>query len=75
MLDSDEGGATLGVMQDGNQQYTHRILGYLKSKDALGTLNAAPRQTDERAPGAPMRKKLRFGKWSVSEILRHLSNR
>jgi len=64
-------------MQETQQQYTERILGYIKGKKPMGILAATPGQLARLIKGVP-RKKLSqrpaSGKWSVTEILAHLAD-
>jgi len=64
-------------MQETPQQYTDRILGYLKGKNTMEVLAATPRQLARLIRGAS-RKRLSWrpapGAWSVIEILAHLAD-
>jgi uncharacterized damage-inducible protein DinB len=64
-------------MQETSQEYTQRILGYLKGKKPMEILAATPRQIARLVKGAS-RKKLSQrpapDKWSVTEILAHLAD-
>jgi hypothetical protein len=64
-------------MQETPQQYTQRILGYIKGKKPMEILAATPRQLARLVKGVS-RKQLSqrpaSGKWSVAEILAHLAD-
>jgi hypothetical protein len=64
-------------MQETPQQYTQRILGYIRGKDPVAILAATPRQLARLVRGVS-RKKLAerpaSGKWSAAEILAHLAD-
>jgi hypothetical protein len=64
-------------MNETPQQYTQRILGYVKGKHPL-PVQAATAQKLERlitgASKAKLRKRPAPGKWSVSEIVAHLAD-
>jgi hypothetical protein len=64
-------------MQETPQQYTQRILGYIKGKNPVEILAATPRQIGRMVKGIP-RKRLSqrpsSEKWSVTEILAHLAD-
>ena len=58
------------------QQYTKRLLGYLGSKNPLRVMLETPKVLAQLVHGVPKRtlmRRRRVGKWSVGEILAHLS--
>src|SRR5262249_31061938 len=58
------------------EQYTARILGYAKGKDPRRVLESTPRRLHKRISRAPKRRltaRPAPGKWSVAQILGHLS--
>ena len=62
-------------MNETPQQYTSRILGYLKQQPPLAVQAATPRKIAQLLKGASpsrLRKRPASGKWSVAEILAHL---
>jgi hypothetical protein len=57
-------------------EYTARILGYVEGRDARRILRSTPRALQKRIAGVPRRKLSTPpapGKWSVAQILGHLS--
>jgi hypothetical protein len=63
-------------MKETPQQYTHRIIGYMEGKTPLTVQAAMPRKLERLIKGLPtskLRKRPAPDKWSVSEILAHLS--
>ena len=64
-------------MQETPQQYTERILGYIKGKKPMEILAATPRQIARLVKGVSKKKLARRtapDKWSVTEILAHLAD-
>ena len=64
-------------MAETAEQYIQRILGHIEGKDAMKSQIAAPRKFARLIRGAPksrLTRKPAPGKWSVSEILAHLSD-
>jgi hypothetical protein len=64
-------------MQETPQQYTRRILGYVRGKTPLDVLAATPRQVARLVKGITRRslaKRPAPEKWSVTEILAHLAD-
>ncbi|HTY40837.1 MAG TPA: DinB family protein [Thermoanaerobaculia bacterium] len=58
------------------QEYTDRIASYVGKRDPLAMLKAAPRALEKRLAGLPRRvltARPAPGKWSIGEILAHLS--
>lgn len=58
------------------EAYTARILGYAKGRDLRRVLRSTPRSLEKRISGVSRRKLSRApapGKWSVAQILGHLS--
>jgi uncharacterized damage-inducible protein DinB len=58
------------------EAYTARILGYVKGRDARRVLRSTPRSLGKRIAGVPRRRLSTPpapGKWSVAQILGHLS--
>jgi uncharacterized damage-inducible protein DinB len=58
------------------EAYTARILGYVKGRDSRRILRATPRSLERRISGVTRRKLSTPpapGKWSVAQILAHLS--
>jgi DinB superfamily len=63
-------------MKETAQQYTQRIVGYMEGKQPLAVQAATPKKLERLIKGvssAKLRKRPAPGKWSVSEILAHLS--
>lgn len=63
-------------MQETAQQYTKRLLGYLGNKNPLRVMLETPKLLAQLVHGVPKRTLMtrrRVGKWSVGEILAHLS--
>src|SRR5215475_10377049 len=64
-------------MNETPQQYTQRILGYVKSKEPLAVQAATAKKLGRLIKGVPMaklRKRPAPEKWSVSEIIAHLAD-
>ncbi len=64
-------------MKESPQQYTQRILGYMKGKQHLAVQAATARKLDRLIKGVSMAKLRRRPapeKWSVSEIVAHLAD-
>ena len=64
-------------MQETPQQYTQRILGYLKGKEPMKVLAATPRELGRLIDGVSKKALSRRpapDKWSVTEILAHLAD-
>jgi DinB superfamily len=58
------------------EAYTERIASYVGARDPLRMLRAAPKALAKRVSGVPRRRLMNRpapGKWSVGEILAHLS--
>ncbi len=58
------------------EEYTARILSYVKGRDARRILRSTPRSLKKRTSGASRRKLSTppaRGKWSIAQILAHLS--
>jgi DinB superfamily len=63
-------------MNETPQQYTQRMLGYAQSKKPLQVQAATPKKLARLIKGVPaarLKKRPALDKWSVSEILAHLS--
>ena len=63
-------------MQETPQQYTKRILGYVEGRKPLKVQAATPRKIERLVKGVSRKrlaKRPAPGKWSVAEILAHLS--
>jgi hypothetical protein len=63
-------------MQESPQQYTQRILGFIEGRDALKSQRATPAKLAKLTRGLSARqlaKKPAPDKWSIAEILAHLS--
>ncbi len=63
-------------MQETPQQYTKRILGYVKGQSPLRVQQATPKKIERairRLTRQQMRKRPVPGKWSIGEILAHLA--
>jgi len=63
-------------MKETPQQYTKRILGYLRGQDALRVQQATPKRIERlirRLSRQHMRKRPAPRKWSIGEILAHLA--
>ena len=63
-------------MQETPQQYTKRILGYVKGQEPLRVQQATPNKIERLIrplTRAQMRKRSAPGKWSIGEILAHLA--
>ncbi len=64
-------------MQETPQQYTERILGYVKGKETLKVLASTPKQLSSLLKGVPKKKLLKRSqpdKWSIAEILGHIAD-
>ena len=64
-------------MPETAEQYIKRILGHIAGRDALKTQAAAPRKFERLIRGVPksrLGRRPETGKWSVTEILAHLSD-
>jgi len=64
-------------MPETAEQYIKRILGHVEGKDAMKSQAAAPRKFERLIRGVPKSRLMRKpapGKWSVGEILAHLSD-
>ena len=64
-------------MQETPQEYTQRILGYIKDTDPLTVLSTSPRKVAALVKGASraaLSRKPQPDKWSVTEILAHLAD-
>ena len=64
-------------MQETPQQYTKRILGYVKGRQALRVQQATPKKIERlirRLSRQKMRRRPAPGKWSIAEILAHLAD-
>ncbi len=64
-------------MQETPQQYTKRILGYVKGQQPLRVQQATPKKIERlirRLSRPQMRRRPAPGKWSISEILAHLAD-
>ena len=58
------------------KQYKQRVLGYLGKKDSLRIMQATPNRLARLLRGVPagkLRRRPASGKWSVAEILAHVS--
>jgi hypothetical protein len=63
-------------MNETPQEYTQRITGYMKGKNPLQVQAATAKKLERLIKGVPaskLRKRPAPGKWSVNEILAHLS--
>ncbi|MGA9040881.1 MAG: DinB family protein [Terriglobales bacterium] len=63
-------------MKETPQEYTQRITGYMKGKNPLQVQAATAKKLERLIKGVPaskLRKRPTPGKWSVNEILAHLS--
>lgn len=63
-------------MKETPQEYTERILSYLGKRDPVKVLRATPRRVSSLLRGlkpAWRRKRPAAGKWSIGEIVAHLS--
>ncbi len=63
-------------MQETPQQYTRRLLGYIKGRNVYSTLNRTPKQLEVLVKGkslARLSKRPARGKWSAAEILAHFA--
>jgi hypothetical protein len=64
-------------MQETPEQYRQRMFGYISGKDPLKLQMAAPRKVERLIRGlspAKARKRPAPGKWSIAEILAHISD-
>lgn len=64
------------TMKETAQQYTHRIVGHTEGKQPLAVQAATAKRLERLIKGVPaakLRKRPSPDKWSVSEILAHLS--
>jgi hypothetical protein len=64
-------------MNETPQQYTQRILGYVKGKQPLAVQAATPKKLERFIKGASkakLRRRPAPEKWSVSEIIAHLAD-
>ncbi len=64
-------------MKEAPRQYTKRILGYLDGRDAMKVLAATPQRLAAMTRGltpTQLRWRPAPGKWSITEILAHLSD-
>jgi hypothetical protein len=64
-------------MQETAEQYIKRILSHIEGKDAMKSQAAAPRKFERMICGVPKNRLMRKpapGKWSVGEILAHLTD-
>ena len=64
-------------MPETYEEYTARILGYVKGRDVLRILRSTPKNIEEGIAGVPRRRLSASpapGKWSVAQILGHLSD-
>ncbi len=63
-------------MKETAQQYTQRIVAHTQGKQPLAVQAATAKRLERLIKGVPaakLRKRPAAGKWSVSEILAHLS--
>ncbi|MBI3668763.1 MAG: DinB family protein [Acidobacteria bacterium] len=64
-------------MQETPQQYTKRILGYVKGQEPLRVQQGTPKKIEgliRRLSRRQMRRRPAPGKWSIAEILAHLAD-
>src|SRR5262245_45797985 len=64
-------------MNETAQQYTQRILGYVKGKRPLAVQAATAKKLERLIRGVPatkLRRRTAPGTWSVSEIVAHLAD-
>jgi len=63
-------------MQETAQEYTHRLLSYVKGSEPMRTLRAAPGRVErlmEKASRKTLMHRPQAERWSVAEILAHLA--